>query len=155
MAFKRKERKVISFDFEYEGLNDTRTLHYETEHSLKLSEDLQKIFNLASNAPEGDIDTLREKFIKAYDLILGPGAMADIQKYVYKGDELLYTDLLDIGYYMMEEINKANKLITKEYGYDRVNKILSDDTTNTKKEKLYTASDIAKILNAKNNGLPN
>lgn len=157
MAFKRKQRKVIGFDFEYQEGNENKTLHYEAEYSMKLSKDLNDAFEKANRTPEDDLEGLKETLIQAYDAVLGEGAMAEIQKYVYDGDKLLLTDFLDIGFYMMEQINKANQLISNEYGSIRANQILDAeiiDVPQKQGEKIYTAEDIAKILNDKNNGLP-
>ena len=50
---------------------------------------------------------------KAFDTILGLGAMDKIQEKVFDGDELLLTDYLSIGNYLVEEVDKANKELEK------------------------------------------
>ncbi len=153
MAFKRKQRKIINFDFEYKGLNDTEILHFEVEHSKELSDKLNKVIEATNKWNDNDTEQLKEYLTEAYDTILGKGAMAEIKEKVYENDNLLLTDLLDIGYYLIEEINKANSLISKEYGMNRVNDILNEEII--KDKELYTADDVAKMLNYKSNGLPN
>lgn len=143
MAFKRKERKIINFDFEYQEDNQIKTLHFEQEHSKKLSEGLKDITSVSSSWDENNQEKIKTNLIKSYDLILGDGAMDKIREKVYGNDNLLYTDLLDIGYYLLEEINKVNIKIEKEYGDKKLDK--SD-------ENLYSLEDIKKMLNEKANG---
>lgn len=112
MAFKRQKRQVIKFEFEYiNKKQETDYLKYETEHDSELAKKLTAIGEL-------DFDKMtsnesKEALRKAFDTILGIGAMDDIQEKVFEGDELLLTDYLSIGNYLVEEVDKANKELEK------------------------------------------
>lgn len=112
MAFKRQKRQLINFEFEYQDINgDIQYLKYEIEHDTDLAKKLTDIgkldFNTMSSAEA------KQALRKAYDTILGFGAMDKIQEKVFGGDELLLTDYLAIGNYLLEEVDKANKELEK------------------------------------------
>lgn len=112
MAFKRQKRHLINFEFEYQDLNgNEQLLRYEVEHDTDLAKkltDMGKLdFNTMSSAEA------KQALRKAYDTILGFGAMDKIQEKVFGGDELLLTDYISIGNYLVEEVDKANKVLEK------------------------------------------
>lgn len=112
MAFKRQKRQVIKFEFEY--INDkqeTDYLKYETEYDSDLAKKLTAIGEL--DFEKMSSSESKEALRKAYDTILGLGAMDDIQAKVFEGDELLLPDYLSIGNYLVEEVDKANKELEK------------------------------------------
>lgn len=108
MAFKRQKRQLINFEFEFQDLNgNEQFLRYEVEHDTDLAKkltDMGKLdFNTMSSAEA------KQALKKAYDTILGFGAIDKIQEKVFGGDELLLTDYLGIGNYLIGEVDKANK----------------------------------------------
>lgn len=112
MAFKRQKRQLINFEFEYQDINDdTKYLRYEIEHDTDLAKKLTDIgkldFTTMSSAEA------KQALRRAYDTILGLGAMDDIQEKVFRGDDLLLTDYLGIGNYLIGEVDKANKELEK------------------------------------------
>lgn len=112
MAFKRQKRQLIKFEFEYQDVNgDTQTLNYEIEHDTDLAKKLTAIGEL--DFEKMSSNEAKEALRKAYDTILGFGAMEDIQEKVFGGDELLLTDYLAIGNYLVGEVDKANKELEK------------------------------------------
>lgn len=112
MAFKRQKRQLINFEFEFQDTNgDTQFLTYEIEHDTDLGKKLTDIGKL--DFKEMSSTESKQTLRKAYDTILGFGAMDDIQEKVFEGDELLLTDYLAIGNYLIEEVNKANKELEK------------------------------------------
>ena len=112
MAFKRQKRQVIKFEFEYQDINgDTQFLKYEIEHDTDLAKKLTAIGEL--DFEKMSSSESKEALRKAYDTILGLGAMDDIQEKVFEGDELLLPDYLSIGNYLVEEVDKANKELEK------------------------------------------
>lgn len=108
MAFKRQKRHLIKFEFEYTGdQGETKYLNYEVEHDTDLAQKLTDMGKL-------DFKTMssteaKQALRRAYDTILGIGAMDDIQEKVFGGDDLLLTDYLGIGNYLIGEVDKANK----------------------------------------------
>ncbi|WP_276862552.1 hypothetical protein [Anaerococcus tetradius] len=112
MAFKRQKRQLIKFEFEYQDVNDdTQALNYEIEHDTDLAKKLTAIGEL--DFEKMSSSEAKEALRKAYDTILGFGAMDDIQEKVFGGDELLLTDYLAIGNYLVSEVDKANKELEK------------------------------------------
>ncbi|WP_311538316.1 hypothetical protein [uncultured Anaerococcus sp.] len=112
MAFKRQKRQVIKFEFEYQDINgDTQFLKYEIEHDTDLAKKLTAIGEL--DFEKMSSSESKEALRKAFDTILGLGAMDDIQEKVFDGEELLLTDYLSIGNYLVEEVDKANKELDK------------------------------------------
>ena len=112
MAFKRQKRQVIKFEFEY--INDkqeTDYLKYESEYDTDLAKKLTDIGEL--DFEKMSSNESKQALRKAYDTILGLGAMDDIQAKVFEGDELLLPDYLSIGNYLVEEVDKANKELEK------------------------------------------
>ena len=121
MAFKRQKRQLIKFEFEYKDINgDTQSLNYEVEQDTDLAKKLSDIGEL-------DFKTMssiesKQALRKAYDTILGLGAMDDIQEKVFGGDDLLLTDYLGIGNYLIVEVDKANEeleKLTKTFAFNR------------------------------------
>lgn len=112
MAFKRQKRQLIKFEFEYQDVNDdTQALNYEIEHDTDLAKKFTAIGEL--DFEKMSSSEAKEALRKAYDTILGFGAMDDIQEKVFGGDELLLTDYLAIGNYLVSEVDKANKELEK------------------------------------------
>lgn len=112
MAFKRQKRYLISFEFEYQDLNgNEQFLRYEVEHDTDLAKKLTAIGEL--DFEKMSSSEAKQALRKAYDTILGFGAMDKIQEKVFGGDELLLTDYISIGNYLVEEVDKANKVLEK------------------------------------------
>ena len=112
MGFKRQKRQVIKFEFEYTNeKQETDYLKYETEHDSELAKKLTAIGDL--DFEKMSSNESKQALRKAYDTILGLGAMDDIQAKVFEGDELLLPDYLSIGNYLVEEVDKANKELEK------------------------------------------
>lgn len=123
MAFKRQKRYLINFEFEYQDINgDTKCLTYAIEHDTDLAKKLTAIGEL--DFEKMSSSESKEALRKAYDTILGFGAMDKIQEKVFGGDELLLTDYISIGNYLVEEVDKANKeleKLTKTFNFNRKN----------------------------------
>lgn len=112
MAFKRQKRQLIKFQFEYiNEKQETEYLTYEIEHDSDLAKKLTSIGDL--DFKEMSSSESKQALRKAFDTILGLGAMDNIQEKVFDGDELLLTDYLGIGNYLVEEVDKANKELEK------------------------------------------
>ena len=112
MAFKRQKRQLIKFEFEYiNEKQETEYLTYEIEHDSDLAKKLTSIGDL--DFKEMSSSESKQVLRKAFDTILGLGAMDKIQEKVFDGDELLLTDYLSIGNYLVEEVDKANKELEK------------------------------------------
>lgn len=124
MVFKRKPRKVIRFEFEKTNKD---ILAFETVHSSELADKLIEIGEIDQG--EMSLEEAQGIYRKAFDAILGKGAMDKIQEEVYGGDKLLSTDYLDIGIYIFEQIDKANKELDKAYGNfsENVEKLTNDE----------------------------
>lgn len=139
MAFKRRKRKVITLEFE--GTNG-EVLKYEVPHSKELGD---KLIALSETQ---DLDDATEKeqiefLYKAYEEILGKGEMKKIQEKIYDGDEFLLTDMLDIGNYIIEQVDKANDEIISDYGVSQ-NQANNNATDNS---KLFTIEEVQRLLN--------
>ncbi|MDU7164175.1 MAG: hypothetical protein E6296_06505 [Anaerococcus vaginalis] len=114
MAFKRQKRQLIKFEFEYQGENkETKYLRYEVEHDNDLANKLIEIGNL--DFEKSSNDEAKKALRKAFETILGYGSMDDIQAKVFEGDELLLTDYISIGNYLISEVDKANKELEKMF----------------------------------------
>lgn len=112
MAFKRQKRQVIKFEFEYTNeKQETDYLKYESEYDTDLAKKLTDIGEL--DFEKMSSNESKQALRKAYDTILGLGAMDEIQEKVFEGDALLITDYLSIGNYLVEEVDKANKELEK------------------------------------------
>lgn len=112
MAFRRQKRQLIKFEFEYiNEKQETEYLTYEIEHDSDLAKKLTSIGDL--DFKEMSSSESKQALRKAFDTILGLGAMDKIQEKVFDGDELLLTDYLGIGNYLVEEVDKANKELEK------------------------------------------
>lgn len=108
MAFKRQKRHLINFEFEYQDINgNEQLLRYEVEHDTDLAKKLTDMGKLDFNTMSSS--EAKQALRKAYDTILGFGAMDKIQEKVFGGDDLLLTDYLGIGNYLIREVDKANK----------------------------------------------
>lgn len=139
MAFKRRKRKVITLEFE--GTNG-EVLKYEVPHSKELGD---KLIALSETQ---DLDDATEKeqiefLYKAYEEILGKGEMKKIQEKIYDGDEFLLTDMLDIGNYIIEQVDKANDEIISDYGVSQ-NQANNNANDNN---KLFTIEEVQRLLN--------
>ena len=146
MAFKRRKRKVITLEFE--GTNG-ELLKYEVPHSKELGD---KLIALSETQ---DLDNATEKeqiefLYKAYEEILGKGEMKKIQEKIYDGDEFLLTDMLDIGNYIIEQVDKANDEIISDYGVSQ-NQANNNANDNN---KLFTIEEVQRLLNDRPNELP-
>lgn len=115
MAFKRQRRQIIKFEFEYNDVvnRETKNLTYEIEHDTDLAKKLIAIGEL--DFEKMSSSEAKETLRKAFETILGLGAMDDIQAKVFKGDELLLTDYISVGNYLMSEVDKANKELEKMF----------------------------------------
>lgn len=134
MVFRRKSRKVVVLDFEYEEKNQTKNLHFEIKHTERLADTLLKISSEIEDNLDIDVKTMSNKLIEIYDEILGAGSMAMIKEKVYENDDLLITDLLDIGNYIVAQVDKVNKEIEEKYG------TISKQTK--QKQQFYTIEDV-------------
>lgn len=153
MAFRRKSRKVIELEFITEK---EEKLIYEVPYSkdlgdklIQFAEEMEKI--------QDDEEKQIEYLIKAYDEMLGAGAMDKIQAEVFGGDELLLSDLTDIGFYITSEVEKKNQEIEQEYQ----ELLFSNQTTNKypyanpQAQKTFTIEEVQRLLNENTNKLPN
>lgn len=114
MAFKRQKRQIIKFEFEYQGENkETKYLRYEVEHDNDLANKLIEIGKL--DFKKSSNDEAKKALRKAFETILGYGSMDDIQAKVFEGKELLLTDYISIGNYLISEVDKANKELEKMF----------------------------------------
>ena len=114
MAFKRQKRQLIKFEFEYEDENkETKYLRYEIEHNNDLANKLIEIGNLDFEKLTND--EAKKALRKAFETILSYGSMDDIQEKVFDGEELLLTDYISIGNYLISEVDKANKELEKMF----------------------------------------
>lgn len=114
MAFKRQKRQIIKFEFEYKDeSNETKYLRYEIEHNNDLANKLIEIGNLDFEKLTND--EAKKALRKAFETILGYGSMDDIQAKVFDGEELLLTDYISIGNYLISEVDKANKELEKMF----------------------------------------
>lgn len=166
MAFRRKARKTINLEF---ITADENKLVYEVVVSQELSSKLIKF----GEAVEGQDDLSDEEqveiLIKFFDEILGAGAMAEIKEKVFEGDELLLTDMLDIGWYIIGEVNKFNSSIDEDYPILKqpekeepkpvevtrdVPEEIANAVTKKNQEKLFTFEEVQRLLNDSNK-LPN
>ena len=112
MAFKRQKRYLINFEFEYQDIHgDTKSLTSVIEHDTDLANKLRAIGEL--DFEKMSSSEAKQALRKAYHTILGFGAMDKIQEKVFGGDELLLTDYISIGNYLVEEVDKANKELEK------------------------------------------
>lgn len=134
MAFKRQKRHLINFEFEYQDLDgNEQFLRYEVEHDTDLAKKLTDMGKLDFNTMSST--EAKQALRRAYDTILGLGAMDDIQKKVFGGDDLLLTDYLGIGNYLIGEVDKANKeleKLTKTFNFNRKNDAVDGIIVNEK-----------------------
>lgn len=145
MAFRRKSRKAVKLEFL--GANDER-LVYEVEYSPSLGDRLTKIGKDLENSDNSE-EEQKKYLIKAYDEMLGQGAMKEIQKVIFENDELLISDLIDIGFYIITEVEKKNKEIDEEYKLDTV---IAQDKQAV--QNVLTIEQIQRLINGQNQ-LPN
>lgn len=110
MVFKRKNNNI---KFEFECV-DGEVLKFETVLSEDLSNKLIDIGNI-DHKNLSDEES-KKILIKAYDQILGKNAMDDIKELVFGGDDFSLADIIDIGVYIVEEVNKYNEKINNLYG---------------------------------------
>ncbi|MDU2132925.1 MAG: hypothetical protein E7E74_10190, partial [Finegoldia magna] len=98
--------------------------------------------------------------IKAYDAMLGDGAMKVIQERVFEGDELLLTDLLDIGNYIIQEVEKMNEKIVADYGQnfdeEKMAELFAKGVENSERNrKQFSIEEVQRILNDNKHQLSN
>ena len=161
MAFRRKARKTINLEF---VTADEKKLVYEIVANEKLASKLIK-FGEAIQGQDNLSDEDQVKILnKFFDELLGEKAMAEIKEKVFEGDELLLTDLLDIGYYIMAEVDKYNEAISDAYPVIEQNEeevsrdvqeAISNAVTKKNQEKLFTFEEVQRLLNDNNTKLPN
>lgn len=134
MAFKRQKRHLINFEFEYQDINgNEQLLRYEVEHDTDLAKKLTDMGEL--DFEKMSSSEAKQALRKAYDAILGFGAMDKIQEKVFGGDELLLTDYISIGNYLVEEVDRANKeleKLTKTFNFNRKNDAVDGIIVNEK-----------------------
>ncbi|BFL72127.1 hypothetical protein [Anaerococcus nagyae] len=164
MAFRRKARKTINLEF---VTADEQTLVYEVEHNQALAD---KLVTLGESVEDKEMTDSEEKafLVKAYDEIMGQGAMSEIKEKVFENEELLLTDLLDIGFYIIEEVEKANKELAEEYqtlpkanpnlGQNAQASVQAPAQTlkpyiNTPNDKTFTLEEVQRLLNEDKNKL--
>lgn len=153
MAFRRKSKKVIELEFITEK---EEKLIYEVAYSTELGDKLMQ-FAEEMEKIQDDEEKQIEYLIKAYDEMLGAGAMKKIQAEVFGGDELLLSDLTDIGFYITGEVEKKNREIEQEY-----QELLFPNQTikkypyaNPQAKKTFTIEEVQRLLNENTNKLPN
>lgn len=156
MAFRRRERKVVTLEFIDA---DEKKLVYEVPYSKELGEKLTKIgedIDTENSTEEEQIQFL----IKAYDAMLGDGAMKVIRERVFEGDELLLTDLLDIGNYIIQEVEKMNEKIVADYGQnfdeEKMAELFAKGVENSERDrKQFSIEEVQRILNDNKHQLSN
>lgn len=107
--FKRKERG-IKLEF------GKKVFTVDVADPL-LSKKMISFGEKASNKEEMDnlsIDEQRQEIIDFYNSVLGENAYEEIKTEVFEGEEPMFEDLIDIGYFIIEEINKYNESFKKE-----------------------------------------
>lgn len=166
MAFRRKARKTINLEF---VTADEQTLVYEVEHNQALAD---KLITLGESAEGQEMTEQEEKafLVKAYDEIMGQGAMSEIKEKVFENEELLLTDLIDIGFYIIEEVEKSNEELAKEYPtLPKANHNLGQNAQasvqapaqrlkpyiNAPSDKTFTLEEVQRLLNENKNKLSN
>ncbi len=106
--FKRKERGIVL---------EFGTITYRIDPTdEKLANKLIKFGEKATNKEEIDkmsIDEQKQEMIDFYNSILGDNAYEKIKNEVFEGKELMFEELLDVGMFMLEEVNKYNNAVGK------------------------------------------
>lgn len=154
MAFRRKSRQVIELEFITEK---EEKLIYEVPYSKELGDKLIKLAEEMEKIEEDDEEKQKEYLIKAYNEMLGAGAMDNIQAEVFGGDELLLSDLIDIGLYITSVVEKKNQEMEEEYQSFLLSNpvIRKTPDSNTQKQKLFTIEEVQRLLNENTNKLSN
>lgn len=109
MVFKRRDNNI---KFEFECI-DGEILKFETVLSEDLSNKLIDIGNIDHKSLSEEES--KKILIKAYDQILGSNAMDDIKDLVFGGDDFSLADIIDIGLYIVEEVNEYNNKLNNLY----------------------------------------
>lgn len=153
MAFRRKSRKTIELEFITEK---EEKIIFEVAYTKKLGEKLVKLAEEMSDKENMSEEEQSAYLIKAYDEMLGAGAMDKIQEEVFGGDELLLSDLVDIGLYITDVVEKKNKEIAEEYQAPiQGNNVKKYPYANTLNQKMFTFEEVQRLLNENTNKLPN
>lgn len=156
MAFRRKSRKTIELEFITEK---EEKIIFEVAYTKKLGEKLVKLAEEMSDEENMSEEEQSAYLIKAYDEMLGAGAMDKIQEEVFGGDDLLLSDLVDIGLYITSVVEKKNKEIEDEYQLpiqaNPANPVVNNPVNNNANQRLFTIEEVQRLLNENTNKLPN
>ena len=134
MAFVRRKRNL---EFEFITVNNEK-LVFEAEYSSALGDKLATLGEEMQGAENMADDEIKLYLIKAYDEILGHGAMAKIKAEVFAGDDISLQDLVDIGQYIILEVEKSNQMLAQTY---------SNPLANVYQEKPNAGDEIQRLLN--------
>lgn len=140
MAFRRKAKKVINLEF---ITSTDELLTYEVEYSKDLGEKLIQIGKDLDNTANSENEQ-KQYLVKAYGEILGLEALREIKEKVFDNEELLLSDLIDIGMYIIKEVEKTNKEIEEEYRFDE--EIIGRE----QKVNVLNIEEIDELINGKN-----
>lgn len=140
MAFRRKAKKVINLEF---ITSTDELLTYEVEYSKDLGEKLIQIGKDLDNTANSENEQ-KQYLVKAYGEILGLEALREIKEKVFDNEELLLSDLIDIGMYIIKEVEKTNKEIEEEYRLD------AEFMGKSQKVNVLNVEEIDDLINGKN-----
>ena len=80
----------------------------------KLRDKLLKFGEMATDEERNKnltLDQQKQELIDFYESLLGKGSYEKIKKEVFDGEDLKFEDLLDVGYFLIEETNKYNEMV--------------------------------------------
>lgn len=140
MAFRRKAKKVINLEF---ITSTDELLTYEVEYSKDLGEKLIQIGKDLDNTANSENEQ-KQYLVKAYGEILGLEALREIKVKVFDNEELSLSDLIDIGMYIIKEVEKTNKEIEEEYRLD------AEFMRKSQKVNVLNVEEIDDLINGKN-----
>ncbi len=140
MAFRRKTKKVINLEF---ITSTDELLTYEVEYSKDLGEKLIQIGKDLDNTANSENEQ-KQYLVKAYGEILGLEALREIKEKVFDNEELSLSDLIDIGMYIIKEVEKTNKEIEEEYRLD------AEIIGKSQKLNVLNVEEINDFINGKN-----
>lgn len=140
MAFRRKAKKVINLEF---ITSTDELLTYEVEYSKDLGEKLIQIGKDLDNTANSENEQ-KQYLVKAYGEILGLEALREIKEKVFDNEELSLSDLIDIGMYIIKEVEKTNKEIEEEYRLD------AEIMGKSQKLNVLNVEEINDFINGKN-----
>lgn len=140
MAFRRKAKKVINLEF---ITSTDELLTYEVEYSKDLGEKLIQIGKDLDNTANSENEQ-KQYLVKAYGEILGLEALREIKEKVFDNEELSLSDLIDIGMYIIKEVEKTNKEIEEEYRLD------AEIIGKSQKLNVLNVEEINDFINGKN-----